>query len=733
MQIYINNTPVPFDKISLSLALRSPLFNEADGSYIYNFTMPATSELKKALGFAHRINTPRTTEADFMLQQGSVFIKGTAIVSRADDNNYEIAVGVGKGDFNYKIKDKLLTDNMFSWDEVDILQIALGNNVNSYTYNDSQNVPFSYSYALYYPTIIRNDYNGFNVNASQYTALYTQVYIFKFNLPIINSSIYNTWWGTFHIKKNGVSIYSESHESGKIVRKTLSLNAGDIITYSIDFDSIQTEFTPDVFEVKVWFDSIGELEIIESKNADFFNSINSFYPETKYVIFPTYNKNFFDNLKNDNLKNLYNNNVYVQNYFNSPEFPLDVTYFVFIPGTGVVANSLSNIFVPYLYVGYIIDNIINTLGYSIKNNIFRNSEWKQLVLFNTFAENDYKVDDVSGNLRVVANVKSELKNHLIPMKISDFLNGICMQTAHIILVNNESKEIEFVSVDEIIKSVKTTDFNQNAEAYQKEMDNLFNGFRLKYNTQDDKYIDDNYEDLAKVNYKGETSDLDTIPNPQINDCYKLTTTSVNNMDRDYYVWKYDTTANILKWVKYSKDFGFYIEEKSENVYEKTTDLCPIMITNQYDYFSNYPQSGKQWILPVSGQPGKFKFGYETLDSNNMPSLLMYRGMQPDSDNINYPLATNHTDRFLNTHISGANISLRMDTQYGLYERWKAFLQYIISCKKLNIEKQLSEKEFKDLMFSQKYRMFHKNILLNEVKIKITDKTIETEEITGFTD
>ena len=71
---------------------------------------------------------------------------------------------------------------------------------------------------------------------------------------------------------------------------------------------------------------------IENVNSSFFDSINYFYPDRNFVLFPTYNKSFFDSIKNSELKKLYDDgNVFVQNFYNDPEFPLYINYISLVP------------------------------------------------------------------------------------------------------------------------------------------------------------------------------------------------------------------------------------------------------------------------------------------------------------------------------------------------------------------------------------------------------------------
>jgi hypothetical protein len=49
MKIILNDIAVPFANAEIEMCLRSPVFNKEDGSYIFNFTLTASEELKLAL------------------------------------------------------------------------------------------------------------------------------------------------------------------------------------------------------------------------------------------------------------------------------------------------------------------------------------------------------------------------------------------------------------------------------------------------------------------------------------------------------------------------------------------------------------------------------------------------------------------------------------------------------------------------------------------------------------
>jgi len=99
-------------EISISLVFKSPVFNDADGSYSYNFNLPATDNNRKIFAFPHRIesksNTPIEVECELYFS-GLMFLSGIMLVKQANEELYECTLGTGKGEFNFIIKDKFLS------------------------------------------------------------------------------------------------------------------------------------------------------------------------------------------------------------------------------------------------------------------------------------------------------------------------------------------------------------------------------------------------------------------------------------------------------------------------------------------------------------------------------------------------------------------------------------------------------------------------------------------------
>jgi len=92
-----------------------------------------------------------------------------------------------------------------------------------------------------------------------------------------------------------------------------------------------------------------------------------------------------------------------------------------------------------------------------------------------------------------------------------------------------------------------------------------------------------------------------------------------------------------------------------------------------------PVAGVDLKCPATLQEGNM---VEKVDVTEFsPRLLFYRGMQKDSNNDDYPMGSSDVWDYDWNKISDANLSLRWDGDYGLYEKcWKGFLHWWINRK-----------------------------------------------------
>lgn len=99
------------DDFSVSLNLRSPIFNDV-GDYSFPFKVPSTARNMAILGWKNRIASTRSIYESFegsIRWNGMILYSGQIRIKTASDKTFEGTLYINKGNFNYEVKDLILT------------------------------------------------------------------------------------------------------------------------------------------------------------------------------------------------------------------------------------------------------------------------------------------------------------------------------------------------------------------------------------------------------------------------------------------------------------------------------------------------------------------------------------------------------------------------------------------------------------------------------------------------
>lgn len=99
------------DDFSVSLNLKSPIFNDI-GDYSFPFKVPSTARNMAILGWKNRIASTRSIYESFegsIRWNGIILYSGQIRIKTASDKTFEGTLYVNKGNFNYEVKDLILT------------------------------------------------------------------------------------------------------------------------------------------------------------------------------------------------------------------------------------------------------------------------------------------------------------------------------------------------------------------------------------------------------------------------------------------------------------------------------------------------------------------------------------------------------------------------------------------------------------------------------------------------
>jgi hypothetical protein len=411
------------------------------------------------------------------------------------------------------------------------------------------------------------------------------------------------------------------------------------------------------------------------------------YPNSDYACFPVENSKMFDKLEEDTyqidhvgIKEIYNKYFPVINYYKDNQFPL-----VMLGESEDEPFIAFNLFNPFPYLAYVINQLAKGLGITIENNVFEDTDLKQLVVFNLFAENSFITSEL-----IQPKTGFNLQDHVPDVEVSKYWINLCKLLGIAFDFKAHTKTLRLRYLKDIAASDEYADFPGIIISEPVLRADPYNGYRLKQNTESDEFISKYFKSLEGLTLKGSVNivnQLSAITDQEVNDCYYVTSR------KEFWYWNYDTELAIMNWIFYSKDFFFVKEsideELGSNTYELTTDINAIM-DNGWPYTDNNicAPAGRFWLIPKSEQPGNFDGLPDVFKADFSKSLLFYHGLRFDNQEMLYPLASSDVYDYAGNPVtfeasSGYpaythSLSLKWDGENGLYEkRYKNWLDVLM--------------------------------------------------------
>jgi len=453
------------------------------------------------------------------------------------------------------------------------------------------------------------------------------------------------------------------------------------------------------------------LPSLDPSNLNFNDIITKFYPEINFALFPIKNEEYIDSTYYPVTAagKMYN---YMNYYFANPNIP-DNSGFRFD-------------ITPFPYLAYFLDNIFKTFGYNNTNNpIAAHAELKKIVIFNVHS----KALVIPQTINPVVG----LKEHLPDITISSFLKGLSSLFCLNYFFNNSTRRVTLKFFKDILKDKDVIDFSKNILSLPKikyDSMNLSSSMKLMMNMDSsDQYASDNCKSIHKYNYRGSVNITTELPpsNNTGDDIFYVI------LESSYYIWKYDDITQTMIWEYFCNELlpDYYIGN-GENEITKETEVSTLLMKKEMD--DNVLGQGKAWLIPVTKQNGYFQNFAGSFENICAGRLLFYRGIFKDSNDMDYPLGSSDVYDFSWIKISDANLALRWDGQYGLYENfWKDYIYWFLNIAKfVKFTKQLSPIELRNIDFSKKYRVNDQNYLLKEIRVTLTNKEIKVAEIDAYT-
>ena len=699
------------------------------GNFVFNFTLPATNELKREFNYAHRPQTKDPFKVlPFRIKAGpGIIFEGTAKVTEASRDLYEIMCPVENGDFNYLAKQVKLTELDLGGDRVtdlnqDRVIATLDTNINI---DATDNGPFYVGGPFEFDNVILNvngelDYYHTAFHASENLSVSIVV---DFDCTVESTP----FSGEFKFYKNTV-LQQSSAITGKGKESFYFediVEIGDIIHWEY---IIRTMGNEGVYLIKATITNETKLNVRRTFSAYMTETVSQRWPDVDLAIFPIENPEIFSNWDDDfyqidnvSIKTLYNQYFKVMNYWKSGGFPSYMSGLAQVEDGIQQTFTAGNIFVPFPYIAYLIKRIAYHFNFAIANNPFEN-ELMYTVLVNHFVENEF-LDNSTKIFKAKSGLN--LQDHVPDWTVYDLLKHLGNLFGMGYEIDNQRKILTFNFLEDILTETSCEDITHLVtEPLRVNFDKQIKGIKLiQKGPSSDKYFE-NVKSLDGLNYLGVVATFFELPETgTLNDCYFVTILN------GYYAWKYNPDTYRFDWVRHSNNFIQAIENGNDTQ-DFSSELCPVLMRSpqRIDDVLGAPNRG--WLIPASHQPGKFEGAPEMYQTKWVAGILFYHGLYPDSQAADYPFASNDIYDPSGAAISGSELSLRLDGDNGLYEKkWKRYLTWRTSTPSVTARILPDDNFLQGLKFSKKYTINGVKYLIAEYRGSINRTGAGIAELT----
>jgi hypothetical protein len=730
--IYCDNTAIDiFDDISLSVCMKSPLFNEQDGSSIFNFQIPATNKNKLLFGWPHRLNNteaPAEKNASIYFS-GQLLCQGIMKVIRANEKEYECSVGIGRGELFYEYGDDQLADVLPD---------------DNHTVGEVQEITDPVSGIVHDCAVI----TGFDeLVTKEYPD--TNYAVFPLRIEDMCSSMGEAFDNTYY-------------------NTTPVVNCWDLDEQAF---MVPTLLGNEFFEISVVADEENHI-----------NYLTYLLPYNIFIPFP-YNSwvidNLFDQLgylmesnpfnKDEDLKKLIVYNIQSLNrventnegpwvvHVTDPEDYIQVTYrYLYalepnisfnlkdhVPGITVweYIRALENKF----FVRFFLDNRSKTINIRFLKDIINSNDF----------------DDYSENVLSVMDIEFEVE------KIGKLIEEFDTNDGNSSFIHTEAEIDEFTAIADV-EYEEDLPFNpygdyENMIAYASVPKKYFVGSTIaddfNHTGTWDLYAFEHYSEIPVGDGEGEwTTKASAIACSHFKD-YKPGTSFIK------YLWSLGDTKQGIKFYDAHQTeendcglrFLFYrgLQDGSMETYETQTkasiwsylidaarswlDTYTFLVEEDINEIVDYIIENTHTYAECETKLYEFFDSGDPGDVNLVNTFLDYFVHEADipvlisTETKHYPLGTNDVYDANLVKIEAANLSLKWDGDYGIYEKlakeWLFWYNNI--AKKVVINKILSVSDIINIDFSRKKRIKDVNYLLSEVTFTITKNAISAATITAF--
>jgi hypothetical protein len=443
-------------------------------------------------------------------------------------------------------------------------------------------------------------------------------------------------------------------------------------------------------------DMIAHANLIATKTVD----------ETDYTFFPVWNDKFYAISDNESA----NADFYgiINGYYEGSFVPLQELPDPNDPQQGGLVTINTNTLVPFPYLRYILSQIGNLFGKSIKGSFINDPDIKQIVLFN-----NVDLIGVFPNYSTSIN----LQNHVPGITVRELLNEIIVKFGVSISINQDAIVFEFK---------RNALFNLEDDDYTivVESDLTTEPFNKKETTGYIFSSEIDTDDIAIKNFAD-----NTVKDGKINGTVifknQLPTPSV--LDEIYFV-VYDNAffraaVNAGDHTTYQPYFGikdaanYKVGDGGEKIESKSSTL---IMRKHIPNVSEYPPIASLGLCPNTDVVGvSVGLDFNVDKKNTCPlKFLFYRGLQPNYDAKLVPLGSNDVWNALAGKVG--DLSLQWYNEFGLYEKLhKDFTTKIERAKAITYNIYFTPNHLTNLNLLNPKRIQNQKILIEKINYAIT--------------
>ena len=369
---------------------------------------------------------------------------------------------------------------------------------------------------------------------------------------------------------------------------------------------------------------------------------------------------------------------------------------------GAFYHEPNDVAMPFLRLDFVLEKLFLAGGFSLKNNWQTTDELRLLTLYNNYNITNIATGDWSFSF--------DPKNHISKTKGGEFLKKLARLFNLGVFVNYFDAVAELQPLEPLLRRAARHDWTTKA----------VNNYTV---SQSENYptrfgYESLYEELAYyLGWAG--SDLENgIPAwilAEVDDLNTLT----SGDPAGYYLER--TTNLIAQWVPTGTPY-----------FAGRSKYMPVINEGEKMKFVSGISTG--WLRDLDPITPQVKVkGTIGVEKNDCPDkLFLYRGMQKDASNNDYPMGDTMGFKLNKTVLSvegsPAEYSLYWDRERGLYNRWwKNWHNFLKTKRDVKRQFALSVRDVRNFSFADKVRVGNQNYFVKKLHLTLSQRGLEMTE------